>query len=34
MAISIAAAGASYRFFERPFLKLKERFTFVRSRPE
>lgn len=34
MLLSIAAAGLSYRYFERPFLKLKERFTFVRSRPE
>jgi peptidoglycan/LPS O-acetylase OafA/YrhL len=34
LALSIAVAAASYRFFERPFLKLKERFTFVRSRPE
>jgi peptidoglycan/LPS O-acetylase OafA/YrhL len=34
LALSIVAAAASYRFFERPFLKLKERFTFVRSRPE
>jgi peptidoglycan/LPS O-acetylase OafA/YrhL len=33
-ALSIATAATSYRFFERPFLKLKERFTFVRSRPE
>jgi len=34
LALSIACAMASYRFFERPFLQLKERFTFVRSRPE
>jgi peptidoglycan/LPS O-acetylase OafA/YrhL len=34
MVLSIAAAGLSYRYFEKPFLKLKERFTFVRSRPE
>jgi peptidoglycan/LPS O-acetylase OafA/YrhL len=34
LALSIAVAAASYRFFERPFLKLKERFTFVQSRPE
>jgi peptidoglycan/LPS O-acetylase OafA/YrhL len=32
--ITIAMAAASYRYFEKPFLKLKERFTFVRSRPE
>ena len=31
---SIAIASASYTFFERPFLKLKQRFTFVHSRPE
>lgn len=31
---SIALAHLSYRFFERPFLKLKERFTFVGSRAE
>jgi peptidoglycan/LPS O-acetylase OafA/YrhL len=30
--LTIAAAGISYRFFEGPFLRLKERFTFVRSR--
>jgi peptidoglycan/LPS O-acetylase OafA/YrhL len=34
LALSIVAAIISYRFFERPFLRLKERFTFVRSRPE
>jgi peptidoglycan/LPS O-acetylase OafA/YrhL len=34
LAITIVIAGVSYRYFERPFLKLKERFTFVRSRPE
>jgi peptidoglycan/LPS O-acetylase OafA/YrhL len=34
LALSIALASLSYRFFERPFLRLKERFTFVRSRPE
>jgi peptidoglycan/LPS O-acetylase OafA/YrhL len=34
LALSIAAAMLSYRFFERPFLKLKQHFTFVRSRPE
>jgi len=34
MLLSIAAAGLSYRYFERPFLKFKQRFTFVRSRPE
>lgn len=34
LVLSIAAAMISYRFFEHPFLKLKERFTFVRSRPE
>lgn len=34
LGLSIATAMLSYRFFERPFLRLKERFTFVRSRPE
>ncbi len=31
--LTIAMAAVSYHFFERPFLRLKERFTFVRSRP-
>jgi peptidoglycan/LPS O-acetylase OafA/YrhL len=34
LALTIAAAAGSYHFFERPFLRLKQRFTFVRSRPE
>ncbi len=34
MLLSIASAALSYRYFEKPFLKLKERFTFVQSRPE
>ncbi len=34
LVLSIASAGLSYRYFEKPFLKLKARFTFVRSRPE
>lgn len=34
LAITIAIASLSYRFFELPFLRLKERFTLVRSRPE
>jgi peptidoglycan/LPS O-acetylase OafA/YrhL len=34
LALTIGMAGISYRFFERPFLKLKERFAFVKSRPE
>ena len=29
--LSITVAGLSYRFFETPFLRLKERFTIVRS---
>jgi peptidoglycan/LPS O-acetylase OafA/YrhL len=33
LAISIAVASASYQFFEKPFLRLKKRFTFVPSRP-
>jgi len=32
--ITIGLASLSYRFFERPFLRLKQRFTFVNSRPE
>lgn len=32
LGLSIAAAHLSYVYFERPFLRLKERFTFVRSR--
>jgi peptidoglycan/LPS O-acetylase OafA/YrhL len=31
--ITVLAASLSYRFFERPFLRLKERFTHVRSGP-
>jgi peptidoglycan/LPS O-acetylase OafA/YrhL len=34
LVITLGIASVSYRFFERPFLRLKERFTFVRSRPE
>lgn len=34
LGMSILTAGLSYRYFERPFLRFKERFTFVRSRPE
>ena len=34
LAASIGLAAASYRWFERPFLRLKSRFTFVRSREE
>jgi peptidoglycan/LPS O-acetylase OafA/YrhL len=30
---TVLMASASYHFFERPFLRLKERFTRVRSRP-
>ncbi|HZR65591.1 MAG TPA: acyltransferase [Terriglobales bacterium] len=30
--ISVSLAAASYRFFETPFLRAKERFTFVQSR--
>jgi peptidoglycan/LPS O-acetylase OafA/YrhL len=32
LALTIAFAAVSYRFFELPFLQLKRRFTFVRSR--
>lgn len=31
--LTVAAASLSYQFFEKPFLRLKSRFTFVRSRP-
>ena len=34
LAISIGIAHLSYRYFERPFLRLKERFTFVVGRGE
>jgi peptidoglycan/LPS O-acetylase OafA/YrhL len=30
--LTIAVSALSYRYFESPFLKLKERFTIVRSR--
>jgi peptidoglycan/LPS O-acetylase OafA/YrhL len=32
LTVTILLAMASYRFLELPFLKLKERFTFVESR--
>jgi peptidoglycan/LPS O-acetylase OafA/YrhL len=32
LAVTIAAAKLSYRWLESPFLKLKERFTFVKNR--
>jgi peptidoglycan/LPS O-acetylase OafA/YrhL len=32
LAFTLAAAWASYEWFEKPFLRWKERFTFVRSR--
>jgi peptidoglycan/LPS O-acetylase OafA/YrhL len=32
-ALTVAFSMASYHFLELPFLKLKERFTYVRSRP-
>jgi peptidoglycan/LPS O-acetylase OafA/YrhL len=31
-ALTVLLASVSYRFFEMPFLKYKERFTFVKSR--
>jgi peptidoglycan/LPS O-acetylase OafA/YrhL len=30
-ALTVAFAAVSYRFFERPFLRMKTRFTYVRS---
>jgi peptidoglycan/LPS O-acetylase OafA/YrhL len=33
LALTIASATVSYRYFESPFLRLKKRFTVVRSRP-
>jgi peptidoglycan/LPS O-acetylase OafA/YrhL len=32
LGLTILLASISYRFFEHPFLRLKERFTFIRSR--
>jgi peptidoglycan/LPS O-acetylase OafA/YrhL len=32
LALTVAIACLSYRFFETPFLRMKERFTFVQSR--
>jgi peptidoglycan/LPS O-acetylase OafA/YrhL len=34
LAVSIALASLSFHFFERPFLRLKKRFTFVAAREE
>jgi len=33
LAVTIVIASVSYRFFESPFLRLKERFTSIESRP-
>jgi peptidoglycan/LPS O-acetylase OafA/YrhL len=33
LALTLLMAALSYRFYESPFLRLKERFAFVRSRP-
>jgi len=33
-AVTVAMSAVSYRVLEKPFLKLKRRFTFVQSRPE
>lgn len=32
-ALTLLAAAASYRYLEQPFLRLKERFTYIRSAP-
>jgi peptidoglycan/LPS O-acetylase OafA/YrhL len=34
MALSIFIAHLSYQYFERPFLRLKKRFTFVPARED
>jgi peptidoglycan/LPS O-acetylase OafA/YrhL len=34
LALSILVAHLSFKYFERPFLRMKERFTFVASREE
>jgi peptidoglycan/LPS O-acetylase OafA/YrhL len=34
LTVTIALAALSYRCFEMPFLRLKQRFTYVRSRPD
>jgi peptidoglycan/LPS O-acetylase OafA/YrhL len=34
LATTFLVAHLSFKFFERPFLRLKERFTFVRAREE
>jgi peptidoglycan/LPS O-acetylase OafA/YrhL len=34
LALSVLAAHLSFKYFERPFLRLKERFTFIASREE
>lgn len=33
LAFTIGLAALSYQFLERPFLRLKERYTFIKSRP-
>jgi peptidoglycan/LPS O-acetylase OafA/YrhL len=33
LALTIALAALSYQFLERPFLRLKERYTLIKSRP-
>jgi peptidoglycan/LPS O-acetylase OafA/YrhL len=33
LALCIASADLSYRYFEKPFMKLKERFAVIQSRP-
>ena len=31
--LTVGVAAVSYRYLERPFLKLRERFQYVRSQP-
>jgi peptidoglycan/LPS O-acetylase OafA/YrhL len=33
LVLSVGVTAVSYRYLERPFVKLKERFQYVRSQP-